>query len=103
MSKVLTDLVEQSFTNEDCRKVIRSATAVLDVSESYNTGRLDRTIVEEVKKYYAGIDLPDLLLLWHDNYNTLMFSNGMQKPDNETHFLVRHKVVALGIIINENF
>jgi peptidase E len=84
---------------------IKSTSLLTKLKENagFDNTQIEPLTIRELKKYYDGLQLKDLITIWHDNYNSLMIMRGQVKHHNATSFLVTNKILAIAAIINEKY
>lgn len=98
--KVLNDVVKDVYTNPKAKELIKSIEFLLWFEYENKSLRTCKEAVEALKIYYSKLGLNELLMLWYDNYNSMMIIK-RSEPDNRCSFLVRNKVLALSTLINK--
>jgi len=98
--KHLLQSVEDTFTKASAMRLITCTNEIIRHCEQNSTGRIDPAMISTLKQYYSGVPLEQLVLLWQDNYNTMMLPCPGE-PETGKSSLVRNKVMAIGSLITE--
>lgn len=64
---------------------------------------IDQDVLDEMKGRYEKLDLDQLILLWTENYHSLMIKRDRKGADNIHFYMARHKVSALGQILVDTY
>jgi len=110
MNLPLKEIVDKTLLDNETVKTIRCAPivyAMIKDGQKMN-GEYDTKIIDELKSRYAGLSFDQLLLLWHENFNSMNIINDKKtikrlKMENICSFLVKHKVIAIGMLIDEQW
>lgn len=98
----LIDAASRTFDDDEIVRLIKTSQMVVDIaSEVPGAKNVSKDLIDELKNYYSGADFRTAVFLWHDNYNSLMIMSKRQQEENYCSYLVRHKVIALGLILSE--
>lgn len=100
----LIETAQKTFTDAEIIQLIKTSQIIFDRSTEPSASQdISQELVKELQQYYARNDYKTLLMLWHDNYNSLMIMSKQTESENCCSYLVRHKINALGILLSEIF
>lgn len=83
---------------------VRGSAFIYDaVKKDPSGGTIDIGVVDGLRARYKGLALEVLIALFFDCYHSLHILDKGKDKENPVSYLVRHKVIAIAMVINENY